>query len=396
MIFIRGYFKKYLDELGAGIIGRGVTNTLYVSPNGDGSDGTTWAKAYTTIQGALDAASTDGDACTLILISPHTTNYDINTTGDPTYTGNYILKGTHRNWAKIKNNHASATSILKFTGKTSLIDLNFNLGSGSNNGVIMTHGGWRIYDCQFVGEDLTGAATAVWIDGDTTIKHGKMDDVDFLGHATHMTALKLDNASRNHISHAHIHECTTGVHIVNASSDENYFKNSDIGSCGIGFDIDAGNEQHLTNISFHGNTTNIDDEVGDHIYERLYGEFPGCMCPDNLTGVTLTAHADANTYGSDTEIKSAAESTVPFRITGYIVELNVAQKYEIRLSDDSGSTFFDYLMMDAAVGIQSTVASDFPPGTEYIFNKGTRISGSVKAESGGGDTCKIWLKSQII
>lgn len=112
--------------------------------------------------------------------------------------------------------------------------------------------------------------------------------------------------------------------------------------------------------------------------------------------MTLTAHNDADTYGSDTEIRAAALTTEPFRIRGYVVELDVAQKYEIRLSADSGSTFFDYILMDSAVGIQSSIATGFTAGTEYIFNKGTRISGSVKAESGGEDTCKIWMKIQKI
>ena len=67
---------------GASVIGRAITAILYVSPSGSGSNGKTLPTAYTTIQGALDVASTDADDCTLILISPHTTNYDINTTVD--------------------------------------------------------------------------------------------------------------------------------------------------------------------------------------------------------------------------------------------------------------------------------------------------------------------------
>jgi len=48
------------DELfGMPTIGRAVTATLYVSPNGNGTDGSSWTRAYTTIQAALDAASTD-------------------------------------------------------------------------------------------------------------------------------------------------------------------------------------------------------------------------------------------------------------------------------------------------------------------------------------------------
>ena len=124
------YITQAIQEIsGAAVIGRAVTAVLCVSPNGSGTDGASWTTAYQTIQAALNAASTDANECTLILVGINTgpTNfYDIDTTGDPTWTGNYIIMGTHRTWAKIKNNHTSATSVMKFTGYTSLIDLNIN------------------------------------------------------------------------------------------------------------------------------------------------------------------------------------------------------------------------------------------------------------------------------
>ena len=79
---------------------------------------------------------------------------------EPTWAGNYVIVGSHREWAKIKNNHASATSIMKFTGRVALRDLNLNLGT-SNNGVIATNGGARIDTCAFIGEDLTTPKTAI-------------------------------------------------------------------------------------------------------------------------------------------------------------------------------------------------------------------------------------------
>ena len=109
-------YVGHLAEMGAGISGRAITDTLYVSPDGAGTNGKTWAGAFTTIQAALDAASTDANDCTQIIIAPHTM-YDINTTGDPTWTGNYELIGTHRLWQPVRNYHASATSVMKFTGK---------------------------------------------------------------------------------------------------------------------------------------------------------------------------------------------------------------------------------------------------------------------------------------
>lgn len=395
MLILKSSLKSLLatveETAGIAVIGRAVTAILRVCADGDDSDGLSIATAYTTLQGALDECDTSDNACTLILISPHgSTHYDIYTTGDPTWSANVILKGSHRNWAKIMNTHASATSILKLTGRSSVIDLNFNLGTG-NNGLIQTRGGARTRHCQFVGSNLTGAATALHYDT-ADQKHFKAEDLDFLGHATHMTALKVDALSYSEFQKLRIHKCLVGVHIVGATADENSFDTLDIGDCAIGLDLDAGNEQHFNEITLHGNTLNIDDEVGDHIWTNIHGAFPITVEPDDMTGVTLTAGADANLWGSDTQIRAAATSTKPFRIVAEYVEPAIAQWYQLRLSDDSGSTWFDRIMLSTSRAAGSLA----PSGTEYIFNAGTRISGSVKAESGGNDTMLIWLKIQEI
>jgi len=381
--------------MGPASIERAVTDVLCVSPNGDGSDGSSWTNAYTTVQDALDAASTDGDDCTLILISPHTTYYDINTTGDPTWTGNYILKGTHRTWAKIKNDHASATSVMKFTGKTSLIDLNINLGT-SNNGVILTHGGWRVYNCQFVGEDLTSAKDALQITGASQIKHGRLVECNFRGEGmTHMTGIKLTKVACSYFKDARIHNCKTGIQIVDADSDHNLFRFFDVGNCGIGFDIDTGDVQALQEIYFHDNTTNIDDEVKNHAYENLIGAFPIVVLPDDLTGTVVTAGAGANNYGNDTEIIAANAIDQPFKIVGVILNVAAGEKYKIKLSADSGSTFFDEFMIEGATQTFARLIASSPSGTEFIHNTDTRISAKAKSES-GGNNISVWIAVQKI
>ena len=380
--------ERQLDALGNAAINKAVTATLRVSANGTGIDGLSWRTAYTTIQDALDAASTDEDDCTLILITPHTTNYDINRTGDPTWAANVILMGTHRNWAKIMNTHASATSIMKLTGKSSVIDLNFNLGTGGN-GLIMTHGGARGYHLQFAGEDLTGAGIALWLDGSPS-KHGKFIDLHFLGHITHMTGLKVDQISYSYFQLLRIHECATGIQFVGTGTDSNHLNDIDIGDCAIGLDIDAGNEQHLDNVLLHGNTLNVDDEVGDHHWSNIRGAFPITIEPDNHVGTQVNCGA-AGVYGGDTEIRAAIASTRPFRIVGIHVEPSAAEWYTVRFSADSGVTFYDKLLFDGTK--REGMAA--PSGTEYIFNRGTRISASARSVTGGNNV-KVWVEIQEI
>jgi len=391
--------KENSGVIGTEITGRAVTATLYVSPNGDDSDGSSWIHAYTTIQGALAVASTDINECTLINIGINTgsNNYDINTTGDPTYTGNYILQGTHRTWAKIENTHASATSILKFTGYVSLYNLNFNLGNASVNGVIITNGAFRIRRCQFVGESLGGAATALHIDGATTLKHGIIEDCEFKGHVTYMTGLLLDNTAYNNIHYNDIHKCLTAIQIVNANSDSNSFSYLDIGDNALGIDLDAGNGQYFKNITFHDNTTNIDDEVGDHKWNNVKGAFPIGLEPDNFTGVTVATGDGADTWtAAPVEVRAAVTSTKPFRIIGVSAEADASEKFRLRLSADNGSTWFKDFQFEGDLNVNKRESFSFPEGTEFIFNKGTQITAESKSESAGVDNTTIWLEIQNI
>ena len=383
-------YMRNLKEIGSS--SQVATATLYVCPEGDGTDGLTWDTAYTTIQAALTAASTDGDECTLINISPHTTNYNINTTGYPTFTGNYILRGSETHWAKIKNEHADVNCILKFTGKTTLENLNFNLGSDNDlvAGIIMTFGACWIRNCQFVGEDLGSAATALWFDGAAQIKHETVYECSFKGHVTHMTAIKIDTCGYSQFERIHIHDCLTGIHIVDAASDGNTFFTIDIGGCATGIDIDAGNGQHFINLVLHNNIANVDDSIGDHHWYNPDGQFEIKVMPDDFTGVTVTSAAGANAWGSYATVYTNATGG-PFRVVGVFVDPTVTQNARVELYDSTaGKTFDDFMFAGS-----KQAGAHAPSGTEFVFNAGTVIQARTKDES-GSDNVEIWLQVQEI
>jgi len=388
--------ERQIDMLGEAASSKSVTCTLRVSSDGTVVDGLSWRTAYQTIQDALDAASTDVNALTQIRIAPKTGNihYDIDRTGDPTWSANVMLVGSHRTWVKIMNDHGTATSIMKLTGYASLVDLNFNLGTG-NNGVIFTKGAFRANHLQFVGEDLTGAITrtALYMEGATTINHGKLNDIHFLGAGgTHMTAMIFDNCQRTEATHIKIHQCLTGVQFLNAASDNNYLTDIDIGDCALGLDIDAGDTQHFTNILFHGCTLNVDDVPRNHVWNNIHGEFPVTIEPVTIpdyTGVVVAADEDA--YGTDTELRAAVTATKPFKILGYRFEPSEEKKFMIRFSADSEGSWFDMALIE----VKKHKAQGASEGTDFIFNAGTRISASAGCEV-AGKTIQIWLEIQEI
>ena len=381
-------YVGHLRELGSGIAGIAVTDTLYVSPNGAGTNGKTWAGAFTTIQAALAAASTDAEECTQILIGPG--SYNINTTADPTYTGNYHITGTHRLWAVVQNLHADATSVFKFTGKVSISDLAI-FTTGTRNGVIFTGDGWRVRRCGFNSSGTSGATTSVYIDGSGgATKGGIMEDVQFIGHVSNTKAIYINTSSVNEFHNIQIHTCLTGIHIINAASDYNLFENCDIGDSALAIDIDAGNEQHFENIDLHHNTDNVDDEVGDSVWSEIHGQFDIAIIPADLAGTTHTAGSGAAWGGAVTWVASGVEAG-PFRIVGVHTEPTDVEWHELRFSADAGGSYYDRVLFKAAK--RESMAA--PSGTEHIFNAKTELYSEMRSESGSND-CQVWIEIQRI
>jgi len=385
------YFNR-LPEIGASIATRAVTATLYVSPNGAGSDGKTWATAFTTIQDALDAASTDADECTQIVVGPHATYYDINTTGDPTWTGNYDIIGSHRIWAAVRNEHDTATSVFKFTGKVSIRDLAI-FTADAVDGVVFTGNGWRVRHCGFNSSGTDAANTSVYIDGSAALTRGGiMEDVQFIGHVTHTKAIYINTSTVNEFHNVTLHTCLTAIHIVGATSDYNLFKDCDIGDCALGIDIDSGNEQHFINLRLHHNTNNVDDTVGDSIWYNTDGQFDISITPDDFTGIAVDTGDGVNTWTAALVTIYTDASDGPFRITGKALKAGSTEWYRLQLTADDGVTYFDDTMFEAS----KQIGSSAPSGTEHVFNKGTVIKGRSKSESAGVDGLDVWLQIQMV
>ena len=283
---------------------------------------------------------------------------------------------------------------MKFTGLIGLEDVCFNLGTGSGNGIIITKSFFRVDHLQFIGEDLTGAATALHLDGATTLKFGKIRDVEMVGEGTtHMTGLLIDNVAHSDFENLDFDDCKTAIQIVNAASDRNHFEHLHIDDSGIGLDLDAGNEQRFEDVHFHNNTTDVDDVVGDHAWGDVRSETDITIYPDNFVGITLATAAGANAWGGDTEIRSAVTATAPFRVLGVHVEANASEKFRIRLSDDAGVTHFDDIQEEGTANQQKRESIAAGSSSEHIFNKGVKISGSAKSES-GNNSVVVWLEIQ--
>ena len=375
--------------------------TFFVCAEGDNTDGSSWEHAYTDIQTALDAASTDSDKCALILLSPiaGTTRYDINTTGDPTWTGNYAIVGIARHFASIKNSHASATSTLKFTGKVYLANFSIYMNT-DNNGIIIGANGSEIHNIGFNGENLTSGASGLILEGSSSLKHITIDGCHFHGDSTltNFTGITFAGAYDCLVKDCNFHDGLLGINLTHADDDDDHFRNLELHNCATGIKIDLATcvNNHFREISFTLCTTNIDDGGTDTILQKIGLEsLSASVAPADLTGVVVTAGVGANTWTvACTEIRSAVAATKPFYVTGLVFDPDTLEKWGLRLYDDGGTTPFWEGVLEGLAAVanrsQRVLFAD-----KVLIAQGTQICSRAKSET-GGNNIDVWLKIEEI
>ncbi len=273
------WLESQHDDMFGVIDSRANTATLFVSPDGTGADGQSWRTAYQTPAAAFDACSADANDLTLVFFAPAT--YDFNAPGQPTWTQNIVVQGSHRDFVIFTNTHVTASCVLRLEGLSVVRDVTIT-PVAADNGLLMMANGARAVRLRIDGTAHTGAGVGLWLDGDDA----KATDIDIEGNPAQTIGLNVLGA-RTHYENIFIHSCATGIWIHNSAADDNFFEHIDIHDCALGIDIDSGNRQHYENIAFYGNTRNVDDEVGDSEWLNIRGRFDIEILPDNLVGITV-------------------------------------------------------------------------------------------------------------
>lgn len=375
-------------------------DVLYVSSAGDNSDGSSWDKAYTSITTALDwiAANQSSGEFHLVLIGAG--SFDINTTGNPTYDEKIAIVGLGQNISKITNSHASATSVLKLTGIGYMANLMIDTGATSIDGLLLNGtsvDGYEIDNVYFEGDSCTGAMSLLKIDG--AAEYIKVTNCKFHGVAANTTAIHLDSCSEAWFRHIWIDTALIGIHLDNAGDDSNHFRDIHFDACttGVQIDLAGATSNHFEDLQFYSCTTNISDSGTSTLFWDLHllPKPAATVTPSNLTGVTVTAGAGANTYGAAvTEIRAAASATKPYYVTGILIEPATAEKWGIALFDDGGTTAFWEGVLEQARGVANVAQREMFPD-KYLCGQGTQLSAKVKSETGGNNVL-IWLYLEII
>ena len=367
------------------------TDILYVSPDGDGSDGSNWEKAYATFPAAYAVASSDANSLTLIYVSAGT--FDFAVTGGQAIAKNIEISGAGKGVTIFKNTHATNTHVFSVSKPFIIKDCTIYRMTTSH-GLVLTSGCKPTIDnVEFdMVSESAAAGTALSL---TSINDGHFTNLEFHGDTTNTIGIDINTSYSNHFKNIEVADCAVGLKIQNAASDDNFFHSVDFHDNTLAVDIDAGNIQHFENVVFIGNTTNIDDEIGDSHWVNIFGQFIVSSLPQDLTGITV-ADGSSNAYGSYVEIIAAATNDGPFRIVGALIEAEDSGHHAIRLSADNGTSYFYEINIEATAASGQRVAINLPAGTEYIFNKGVQITAAWKSSNGNSEVNKIWLQRQYM
>lgn len=383
---IQVQYEVTKTDFGVSTTNRPVTATLYVSLNGDNSDGSSWAKAYTNVADAL--AASDATGLTLWLVDVGT--YDVDLDGGLSMgTKKISVLGTGLA-TLFTNTHATATYIFK--SETYFEISNCQLVKDANIDGIVTHGADSVYIIHETVFDNTSVGGGT--ESAIKLEHGVLHDIRNIvvsGVVAETTGLNICGGKWVALENVRLFSCLKGIHVNGAASDQNEFKDFRIWDCATGIDIDAGDNQLFRGIKFINNTTNVSDVVGNHFWKDIKSDtIQSYILPADLTGTNVLA-GGAGVYGADTQLVAAGAITNPFRIVAVSYEFDAVENYGLGISVDAGSTFaFETVLETWAVdechrfNIPDLVSSQ-------IFNEGTRVSAKLKSET-GGNNAKVWLQ----
>lgn len=341
--------------------------TIYVSKEGDNSNGETWDTAYTNPVTAYSNVLSDLDYRTLIMMGPG--EYNINQDDRLEIEKNVFWKGSGRDLTIITNTHENAEWVFQAEEYFRCEDLTIKMENNVSGIFVEEDADIHLNHLRFDGFGATGGeALRIYAN------LGEYEDLIFNSYTQNQQGIVLYNASYNLFKFNRFLSYNTSILIEDCSS-YNHFIDTYISNSTFGFYINDGNSQVITTCEFTGNGRNIADSVGNHVYNDLYDplaeEF---MIIPALAGQMIPCGVAA-AYGADTEIYATANALNPYKVVGVIVKPNSTDLFSIRLSYNAGTRFFFESPFQIS-NITETHRMDID--TPTIFNAGVRISGSAR------------------
>ena len=343
-------------------------DVLFVSKNGDNSDGLTWDTSFLTLVDAVAAAASDR-------VTRITVGKGIFIC--PTHDGFIINKPVHIIGSGVGQTIFRNTSTWDISQFIMHIHVTSQIEQCGFERVGKTVGGIMIY-----GADANKSIIEKCL-------------FEFDGNDNHNNIIRVESTHRNIIRDIKMVGANPNSIGINMSGGSyNTFSNISITNCLVGIRIAAGVEKTtVMDINFTKCGTNIDDLSPSTGLHGISSEFLNSIYPEDLTGITLPNSGEIAVYGANTPIIPADLLDTPFRILAYTAAPDDDKTFIIRLSRDGGVSHFMH-MLERRDGLNGEL-SRILVLNDTIFPRGTEISGSIMSEV-TDESCEIWLYYQRI
>lgn len=413
----KNIFKKQDEAWEQRTQSKGYLETLYVGLNGDNSDGLSWQTAFTTLNAAVDAASSDGKV--LIYIGAGT--FNVNIIPWLSITKRLHIKGSGIGITRLENQLGNSVGhfILSIEKTCTIENLTFRRRNENRHGAItyqVAAGGNSILrNCSFEFKRSGDPVSVSLITMGTNISGLVFEDLVMWG-MTGVMGMLASTSFNILIKNVLIKDCNYGLYIDSvsfkdsiiqdcrfekcihgifvAASSNTSIERSIIKDCTTGIKLLSGaNKISLTDVTFTHCATNIDDVGSNTEMAGIKSTIHNQIYPEALTGVMLPNSGTPEVYGLNTVIIPPDAITKPFKILAFTAAPSDDKKFIVRLSCDGGVTYFMH-MFERRDGLNGELSRTLVLH-DTIFPKGCEISGSMMAEV-GDETLEIWLYYQEI
>ena len=184
----------------------------FISTNGDDSTGLSLSTGFNSIVSALDLASTDSQANTLIILSAG--DHDVDLPGEPTYSCNVHIVGSDNRKSMLTNNHVDSISVLTLSGKAEIS--NMRIYGANECGIKFTGASGIINNVAFVALYSTNISILACYESAGIIT---IDNSEFVGDAggLYTTLIKINQSGLFEIENTEFYFGIKGLDLYNCS-----------------------------------------------------------------------------------------------------------------------------------------------------------------------------------
>lgn len=296
------------------------TETMFVSKEGDNTDGMSWETAYNDPHDAIAAADING--YTRIIIGAGEFDANVGNDGFMPFTKKICFEGVSREATILTNSHTGASSVIGLNAPGMVRNLTVSAREFSRSIELNNNSDYSVIEKvdikgrnAFTGAYMDGPTSGIQCDG---VTHCFFDDIRIIGERGTTDGIEvMEDSSMLFFRNIQIHYCQYPIRIDGLSGQTSRsarrctFDNIQLFDNLHGIQIGTGcYRNYFENVRIHETSSFIEgiepsiinNGEDNRFYDLQVSPRRVLVAPENTTGATITCDAAADTWGDWVEI----------------------------------------------------------------------------------------------